>query len=548
MPCSKCESPFLVSEEYEDMRCPNCLDIPVVQSEQLEPLTDEVRELFSEKRVFNLYKQYSKSHLILALIRTANKAGHDIFTSRKGSVRDLSIASRLVKRLYPETGFGDDQMDFSNGVPERFETFLGHQHILRKLDHLESKFEYAYPDTNTELKPTTKFFEQFRRYQSELEYCYVRCAKSLHGGFEDNQRLFDEASDRIRDFDKPSVSDINSSLDFANVFFEFIISMAFLYSADDSLNNVYAHSFHDELTIDKLTHLTERLDGQFSNRTRAHIDQSGELSMVDWIELQQIGWDIFGPEWSDIQNQIVMHSSNPDAHPFLFGITVDEPAPGHRPGIPVYLQMPKVVYPRHYSKLIRMQMFPMLKTENGTSGHRILDDVCTERGPVFERNLHEYLISKGHESYHSAEATKANQNEVDVLVVNEEEGEIWFVECKYLLPPLRMDTPNGIEKMNEKFDRRVFPSSSIAFDDKADWWMEQMPGKDFTSQIGQDENDRESQRFRSEWTDYDVQRFVVSNLVPSYTLKRNVLFFTDLEFIKYLETGETPYLPKRNHE
>lgn len=186
----------------------------------------------------------------------------------------------------------------------------------------------------------------------------------------------------------------------------------------------------------------------------------------------------------------------------------------------------------------------MLYDENGTIGGDILKDITEERGKPYERNIYEYLQDEGFEVYHSLEHYGDNDHELDLLVAATDRDEIWFIECKYKLPYMRMNTAAGIEDFNEKMYDAVFAKGE-AFDEKVDWWLANKPGDNFTWQVGDEENNRTVAQFPKEWEDLTVRRLVVSNLVPSFVVARGVRFITDMEFAQFLKSGSLPYLPKR---
>lgn len=89
-------------------------------------------------------------------------------------------------------------------------------------------------------------------------------------------------------------------------------------------------------------------------------------------------------------------------------------------------------------------------------------ELTAERGLEFERNVYEYLDSQGFEEYYSCKTGKKGGNEVDVVFVKD--GSLYFVEVKFVLPTLNMQTQAGIKKVDESFEGKVFQDGP-AFDD-----------------------------------------------------------------------------------
>lgn len=544
MPCTICDSPLLVSHKYENLRCPNCSNLPTVPLDRVKKEVQNSRDLLGEDRVLEVLKQYKKTQLVLALLRIGNKAANQIWDDHGFPVRDFAIPPALIKKILPESGFGDDSLDIHDWPPDILDTIFSHHFLtLKRLDHLEEQFVYAYPKIP---EPTghDNIFTRFHLFPSEYDYCFMRCLRSLMGGDYDHREQFNEVEMNIRDFDTPPADELETVREFGETFYEFIVSMSFLLSYDELMGDTYHHEFDEKITIFDIRQLIDRLNLQFYGEALDRIEEEGELATTSWNELQVTGKNVFGEDWPSVRNEIVMTPGNPEAHPFLFAMPVEEEARGSRPGSQVMMDVPRVFYGRDYAQFIRFQMYPMLHDENGTIGGDVLKDITEERGKPYERNIYEYLCDEGFEVYHSLEHYDDNAHELDLLVVATDRDEVWFIECKYKLPYMRMNTAAGIEDFNEKMYDAVFVDGE-AFDEKVDWWLTNKPGDNFTWQVGDDENDREVARFSEEWGDMTVRRLVVSNLAPSFVISRGVRFITDMEFAQFLESGSLPYLPKR---
>jgi len=543
MPCPECDSPYLVSQKYENLRCPKCLNIGIVSPERVKTEVEDARDFMGENQVLDYLKDYDKTQLILALLRMGNKAVHEVWNNRAIPIRDFAFTPLFIKLLLPETGFGNKTLDVQDWPPETLETIIKHRFlVLRELNHLEEQFTYAYPKVATGSLNT--IFDRYDLYQSEFSYCFDRCLKSLLGGELEHREQFDTADEELRKFETPDGDNIQSVRDFADAFYDFIIGMGFLLSSDESLNEVFYNEFPESVTILDIRDFMDALNNQFLPGNINAITGEEELAVVDWAEIQQIGFEIFDDDWTEVRDEIVMTPSNTDAHPFLFSMPVEEKTIESRLNRPSQLALPRVFYAQEYAQFIRFQMFPMLHDESGRVGHEVLTEVTEDRSEVYERNIHTYLQNEGYESYHSLKHYKSDEHELDVLTIASDRNELWFIECKYLLPKLRMDTAEGIRTFNEKMTEAVFEDGE-PFDEKVDWWLENKSGENFTNQTGPNpDEDRTAARFKQSWTDLTVRRFVVSNLVPSYTLKRGVVFLTDMEFLEFLETGTLPFLPK----
>lgn len=162
--------------------------------------------------------------------------------------------------------------------------------------------------------------------------------------------------------------------------------------------------------------------------------------------------------------------------------------------------------------------------------------------------MDEYLTDCGFECYHSAEIPKEDSSEIDLLIVREQEGELWFVECKYLMPELLMNTAEGVEALNGKFDHKVFnieadgyegSPTGLPFPEKVETWLGLNPGDRFTAQDKKG-NEKEHE-MKVGWQGLEVRKMVVSNLVPSYVIKGTVEFRTDMELLQMIEDEDDVY-------
>jgi hypothetical protein len=542
MPCVECGSPLFVSEKYEDLRCPNCSNLSVASPELVESQVKTHRDYFGEKELIEFLKDYDKEQLILALLRMGNKAASQIWEDRGISLRDFALPPRLIKLLLPESGFGGKRLDVNDWPPDVLETVLDfHFNVLRTLSHLEDQFVYAYPKVT--LEDTSSILSSHAIYSSEYQYCFDRCTRSLLGGREKHRDRFDSVDLEFRDFDTPEADEIETAKDFGRTFYEFIIGISFFMSSNDSLGETYHNDFPESVTILDIGDFLEELDLGYVDGALGQMRFEGELAMTQWSEINRAGEDVFGEDWPTVRENIVVTAENTNAHPFLFGLPVSQRPEAAPLGSTVTIDLPMVFYASEYARFIRFQMFPMLSDEEGTPGKDIINEITSDRGIPYERNIYGYLDEQGFEAYHNLKHYGDNDHQLDLLVVAHERGELWLIECKYKVPYMRMDTANGIEDFNDKMYRSVFEDGE-AFDEKADWWLTNKPGDNFTWQEG-DDGDRTVTTFEEAWTDLQVRRLVVSNLVPSYPVKRGIRFLTGMEFMGFTESGKLPYAPKR---
>jgi hypothetical protein len=550
MPCSECGHVLLVFHEKEDLRCPNCLDLEMEDSQVIENKVERDRELLRDENLVRLVEDFSKDHLLLYLMERLNKISYDFYETRRLNHREFSYLNYLIKIIYPEDrdNFGDEYLERGEDIDDRIDALLDAEaQLVTALDQIEDQFRLCLkPSPPLPLNPTF-LSEEYNIYDSEYRYCYWRCIESLIGGSEKNLDLFDEAHDEIRNFDSPSGDEIDTLEDFADTFLEFINSLLFIASADDVVGDIYTTFPPDYVTVFDIRDLLDEIDDQFA-------DDEGNISLQDstlgWTTEEEVdiaGREVFGEGWENVKETVVVSQDNLDAHPFLFKINIQRVVrePEGRP--PVTVDEQRIVYPRFYSKLLRYQIFPLLQNGGKPSGHEILENISTSRGDQFERNLYEYLSDNGFECYHSAELLGSNPSEMDLLVVNHDENELWFIECKYILAETDMNTAEGIEKLNKKFDYKIFKEPGAydsdptgnSFPDKVNRWLEFDSGHQFRWQQGENDSDTVEERYKDEWLELEPRMLVVSNLTPSYIEKNEVEFRTDMELLQMIE-GEDP--------
>lgn len=272
--------------------------------------------------------------------------------------------------------------------------------------------------------------------------------------------------------------------------------------------------------------------------------EEGWVCVMDQGELDQCGRQAFGSSWDDVKNSVIISEDNLDAHPFLFEmeITEERRLPGSRR--PRKIQTTKVLYPRHYARILKYQIFPLLQNGDQQTSHQLLADLTAQRGEVYERNLYHFLTEKGIECYHGAEITKAEPNEIDLLCIFDDS--IRFIEVKYLMPPIRINDSKGIQVLQEDFDRLIFnevnkdsdrEAKGKPYPEKVDTWTELESDDSFTSVVDPEAGEREAHKVPATWTELDIEMYVVSNVVPPYLKKQGVQFLTDLEFYRWIEKG-----------
>lgn len=550
MPCSNCDHLLILDHNNEKLVCPNCLDIKIADRDVVEKKIERDRQLLRDENIVKLMQDYDKGHLLLYLIERLNKVSHGLYENRRLKMREFAYINYLINLVYStdESEFGNQYLDRGDELDEEIDTLLFTQaELVRALDHVEDRFQLCL-EYEVQMPDGRFLFGDYDLRDTEYRYCFQRCLRSLIGGQEEDLELFDKTHEKIRDFERPSSYEIDTLEEFGDTFYGFILSMLFIASADTTVGDIYGTSMPDHVSVFDLSDLFDRIDVQFANEQGEVVLQDSTLAWTDEDELAQAGEDIFGGDWEEVQEYVVVGEDNLDAHPFLFEVTVTVAYYQQQGRPPKTREHTRFIYPRWYAKLLRFQIFPLLQNGDEDSGHEILNTVATRRGKEFEENLYGYLTDQGFECYHSAEIPGEDSSEIDLLVVNDEEGELWFIECKYLMPEILMNTAEGVEALNGKFDHKVFnieangyegSPTGLPFPEKVETWLGLDPGDWFTAR-GED-GEETKHEMQDSWQDLKVRKMVVSNLVPSYVEKETVEFRTDMELLEMIEDEDDVY-------
>lgn len=544
MPCEDCGHLLCVSVEENSLFCPRCRGLPVESQPVVNAKTDWLlKDHFTDEKIISIVREYSKSNLLYYLITRLNQVSNE-FTSEIGRglpVNEFGYLTYIVKQVYEGTDFGDE--------------------LLRNPEELEEiqVVKDVYPDLITSLQDARDefavcvkrdgftgrmedFTSDYELFQSEYGLCFERCVKSIVCGDPEDFKDYSYVADVLRAVDRTDPADVETPRDFADAWFQLLLSLRLIASSDEMVGDVYTTRLPEEVTIFDIEEFFDRIDSLCSDEARYKMREESFVPALDPEAVDRCGREAFGENWDQVKDQIIVSEDNLDAHPFLFELETLEPQRVSGPRRYRYIRTKKIYYPRSFARLMKFQIFPLLKNGDYATGHELLSNLTAERGEVYERNLYDFLSEKGIECYHSAEITRKSPNEIDLLCVFDDR--VVFIEVKYLLPPIRINEPEGIRVLKEKFNRLIFnevsdESSREAegkpFPEKVDTWQDLDPSDSFSWQVGPDEGDREQHDIPDGWNGLDVKKYVLSNVVPPYIMKDGVRFLTDLELYRLIE-------------
>lgn len=552
MPCDDCGHMLVVDYDDTSLFCPRCNGLPVESNAVVQATTTWLLEdYFTDENIIQLLGDYSRSNLILYLLTRLNHISNVFFQENGLPVNEFGYLAYILKQVYEtnKSEFGDKQLQDARELDEEI-------HLVQET---YTTLISAFRDARNEFAICVKkdsytgqienFTSNYKLYQSEFGLCFERCVKSILCGDWDNYEDYSYVSDVLRSVDKTNVDDVDTVEEFADAWYQYILQLRLLASSDDMVGDTYYTRLPDDVTIFDIEEFLDRIDSQFTDEQHTLMQKEGVVCALDPGEVDQCGRQAFGSSWADVRDSVIISEDNLDAHPFLFEMEITEERQVNGFRRPREIQTTKVFYPRYYARILKFQVFPLLKNGDQQSGHQLLANLTAQRGGVYERNLYDFLTDRGIECYHGAEITKAEPNEIDLLCIFDDS--IRFVEVKYLMPPIRINDPEGIRVLEEGFDRLIFNEVNEGSDreakgkpypEKVGTWTELESDDSFTSLVGPEAGNREAHKVSAAWAELDVEMYVVSNVVPPYLKKQGVRFLTDLEFYRWIGKRDEDFL------
>lgn len=549
MPCSECDHTLVYDEKKERLYCPECLDLPVADETQIKEKASAIRkEYLNNSELIVLLEEFGSLRVISGLLHELNAGAFGIPDENRMAFNKFFTPTPIIQTVYKNWDefnhhFDPDDTDVQDEVEDHIETLLEAGSLLIPiLKQIQEDFAAV-----IELTPVdsdwTEFYANNEFKHTEYWLCSERCKRATVGAREEYRQQFLEQQEIFRTFTKPEKEDIDTVREFGDYWHGFIASLGFSATLDESLQDAFTTYFPDYVTIFDIEELLSCVDKAVEDQLKGRSENDARSGSMDESKLDTCGKHVFGSDWDEVKEYLLVSPSNPDAHPMFFKVsgTQETKLPNWRRSRPVPFD--KILYPDFFAFILKFQIFPLLENDGLETSTDVLNDLTAKRGLEFERNISEYLQDQGIEAYHSCKTSKKNENEVDVIFVRE--GTLYFVETKFVLPTLNMQTQRGIRDVNETFDEKVFQDGP-AFDEKVAAWLALDSGFKFTHQERPGENDRVSEEIPSKWGDLDVEMLVVSNFVPSYLEKRGVRFLTDLEFHQWIGYGKDVFIDVLN--
>lgn len=469
MPCENCGHLLCVSHEESSLFCPRCEGLRVEGNHVIQAKTGWLLEDYlTDENILRLVGDYSKDNLILASLTRLNQISNVLFNQNGLPVADFGYLAYIIRGIYEKNDFGDEQLESPLDPNSELEILTdAYTTVLSAYRDANEQFCVCIRDDDFS-EDWSDFMEDYTLRQSEYGLCFKRCVESILCGDPENYEDYSYVADVLRRVDKTDVDNIDTIWEFGDAWYQFIIQLRLMASADEMVGDIYGTRLPNDVTIFDIEDFLDALDDQFTQQQHDHMREEGYVTVLDRSKVDQCGKKIFGDKWEQMQDQVIVSEDNLDAHPFLFELEIMERQIISRNRYRI-VPTQKVFYPRSFAKILKFQIFPLLKNGNGPSGHDILTGISGNRGEVYEQNLYEYLVDNGIECYHNAKLPDQDSYEIDLLCVVDDS--IVFIEVKYLLPPKHINSREGIRVLDQKFDLKIFNGNN----DNSNYYPEGTP-------------------------------------------------------------------------
>ncbi|WP_152420606.1 hypothetical protein [Halorubrum tebenquichense] len=551
MPCVQCNRTLAYHEEKHSLYCPNCLDLPVADRDFIKEVASKIRkENLNNQTLARLIQEHGSLRVIAELTNRLNQGAGGLVSKNRMPFGEFFHATPIIKTIYEnsnkfehtlESGTDASQQDFRKNVNTLLDAGTT---LIAVLKQTEEDFTIPIkllPDSST----WEDFYSDNLFLHSEYWLCAERCTRANAGARDELREDFMLKEIIFRNFDRPEYDEYDSVEEWADSWYGFIVEIGFASALDQNIGEIFTTDFPDSVSIFDLESLFDKVNNFVSNAVASRSDNEFHSNAIPRHVFEEFGEDVFGGDWEKVRSLILMSSANPDAHPLFFEWAGTRSIDLYGEKDPDDIVINHVIYPDLFSQLLKFQLFPFLNNGQQRKSTAVLEDLTAKRGKEFERHVFEYLrdTPKTKNAYHSCKTSKQNGHEIDAIF--EYEDTVYFVEVKFVLPTLNMQSQVGIQSVNSKFDRKIFKEADDTtgkpFPEKVQNYRDLEPGETVSHQISENDDDREQIQVPHEWIEADHEMLVVSNFVPSYITKKGVQFLTDLELYQWIENGENVF-------
>lgn len=551
MPCLQCNRPLAYHEEKRSLYCPRCLDLPVADPDETKEIAAKIRkEYLNNQNLTRLIQEHGSLRVIAELTNRLNQGAGGMVNKNRMPFDEFFHATPIIKNIYQNSSkfehtLESDTHDSQQEVTQKINTLLdAGTTLIAVLKQTEEDFTIP-----IKLLPNSSTWEDFYSnnlfLHSEYWLCAERCMRANAGARDEFREDYMLKEVIFRDFDRPEHDEYNSVEEWADAWYGFIVEIGFASALDQNIGDIFTTEFPESVSIFDLEDLFDKVNEFVLNAVASRPNNTFHSNAIPKHTFDRFGKDVFGDDWEQVRSLILMSSTNPDAHPLFFEWAGIRPINIFDDNDPEDIVINHVIYPDMFSQLLKFQLFPFLNNGQKKKSTDVLETLTAKRGREFERHVFEYLqcTPKTANAYHSCKTSKQEGNEIDAIFSYEDT--VYFVEVKFVLPTLNMQSQVGIQNVNSKFDGKIFKETDDAtgkpFPQKVQNYRELEPSATISHQVSDDRNDREQIQVPREWIEADYELLVVSNFVPSYPSKEDVRFLTDLELYQWIENGENVF-------
>ncbi|WP_254810627.1 hypothetical protein [Natronosalvus amylolyticus] len=553
MPCNECGNILGVSNSHSDQRdkflfCPNCLGLDLEAQPIVTGKTNYLinKSRFTVENIPKALQDYRKHDVLYYLISRLNKRSYDFFDRNGFQIFEFGYLARLVRGVLCSNYSGQKRIENYSGFDEDITILRNSYAILQRL-YLDANDQFIYCEKKDGTSvDANRFTKDYSFIYTEKWLAFRRIAESMFCADYDEYEIFSKVMDDIRyEIDYRSRDTPETIEEFGDYWYELIVQLKVIASVDEMISGVYYSNLTPEITINYINDFLSNLDNSLSLEQAKNAD-NGYPVTLDKKTVEKAGKDAFGGYWPDVRDEVIVSKNKPEGHPFLFKLEhTDQFSKADSTGMAT-VRKTAYLYPQHYARLIKYQVYPLLRNKNaGPTGHEIIKSATEKRTKRYEENFYKYLKQHAQECYLRPEITDSDGSELDIILTTDDE--VHFIELKLFVPTINLRASDGLRVIDEKFDLEIFNEepttvnrspSGPTLPEKIGMWLD----LDVDDSFNSDKSTplaKAANRVTDHWEENDIKVYVVSNLTPTYIKRQNIEFLTDVEYISMFEKDET---------
>lgn len=549
MPCCDCGTLLCVPEnvdenESTELYCPECKGLDIESQGVVDVKADwMIEERFPENRIIDPLREYEKPEVIQFLVTRLNWRANKFMNRNGFPLNEFGYLAYLIHNVYQADNFGSKSLPSSGELHDIIDTLRdAYSKLIRTF--LDAKYQFVLCERDHPMSDNFDMFvNDYIFHQTEYGLCFERCVSSLLCGDYEHYREFSYVQDNIRSADRTDPDDVETLEEFADAWYPLIMELRLIASADQMVGDVFETRL-ESVTVFDIEEFLENLDQQLSPEEKHLASEKGQAIPLSEECVDKCGKRVFGDQWASIRDQLIVSDQHREAHPFLFQIERYEEYPISGSDETATVPKTSILYPRAFARLLKFQIFPLLNNGNKQSGHSLLKNVNDQQSKQYELNLYNHIKDQSSECYLRPEIDSNDGSEIDLLFLSDDN--LFLIEEKFFMPPIKLNKPDGMRVLREKFDLAIFHEepedrhrspSGKSFPEKVQMWRDVELEDTFSADASSTSSNRTPNVVTTDWKQKTLRKFVISNVVPPYIEKQGVQFLSDLEFYKYIESN-----------